>query len=89
LAVANADEDAKRIAALLSAHGSDIDAVFVTLDTHQQLHVAHGMFWKDAQGQPPPPFTLISSADVESGKWVPALPEFRDWGLHYTKVCTG
>jgi nicotinamidase/pyrazinamidase len=84
--VANANNDADRIAGLLNAHGNDVDGVFVTLDTHQQLHVAHGMFWKDRDGNPPPPFTLIASADVESGKWVPALPQFRDWGLHYTKV---
>lgn len=62
-------QDAERIKQLLSENAKEISSVFVTLDSHQRMHIAHGVFWQDAAGKHPDPFTLISVADVESGKW--------------------
>ena len=63
------DQDAERIKKLLSEHSAEITSVHVTLDSHQRMHIAHGVFWQDDAGRPPDPFTLISVQDVESGKW--------------------
>eukprot|EP01043_Picozoa_sp_COSAG02_P056921 COSAG02_NODE_6827_length_3340_cov_3.187905_4_plen_264_part_00 len=54
---------------LLDDHGSEIESVTVTMDSHQRMHIAHGLFWTDASGRHPEPFTIIERADVETGKW--------------------
>ena len=70
---------------LLRDHAPSIDDVVVTLDSHQRMHIAHGLFWRDAEGAAPAPFTVISRADVEAGTWRPARPEHRERALHYVR----
>lgn len=36
----------------------------MTLDSHQRVHIAHGIFWVNDTGDRPPPFTLITRHDV-------------------------
>jgi nicotinamidase-related amidase len=86
LAIATAADDAARIAQLLTSHAPVIDDVIVSLDTHQQLHVAHGLFWRNAAGAHPAPFTPISVADVESGAWQTTDPQWQTWGLEYVRA---
>lgn len=35
------------------------------------MDIAHPVFWEDAEGNPPPPFTTITRAQVEAGVWKP------------------
>jgi len=72
LAIPAANDDAKRIALLIDSN-SGIDRIVVTLDSHHKLHIAHPYFWVDGETKTkhPTPFSLISSQDVEEGKWVP------------------
>ena len=79
LAVQGADEDAARIAKMMDEKAADIDAVFVTLDTHMRYHIAHGLFWKDAEGNHPGDFTMISNEDVKAKKW---MPTHEKWESH-------
>ena len=46
-----------------------ITAVMPTMDTHQAWQVFHPSFWVDPSGAHPSPSTIISAADVKSGKW--------------------
>ena len=69
LAIPTADADAERTARFIRAHAPKIDRIVVTLDTHQRVHIAHGIFWVNDAGEHPPPFTLITSEDVARGKW--------------------
>eukprot|EP00586_Coscinodiscus_wailesii_P016837 CAMPEP_0172505430 /NCGR_PEP_ID=MMETSP1066-20121228/186432_1 /TAXON_ID=671091 /ORGANISM="Coscinodiscus wailesii, Strain CCMP2513" /LENGTH=257 /DNA_ID=CAMNT_0013282033 /DNA_START=55 /DNA_END=825 /DNA_ORIENTATION=+ len=71
LAIPTASDDAKRISDFIRANKNRIDDITVTLDSHHRLHIAHGKFWIDEQGNHPAPFTMISSEDIEKGKWVP------------------
>jgi nicotinamidase-related amidase len=72
LAVPGSDEDSERIASLIDLKGASISEIIVTLDTHMRMHIAHGRFWLSKDGSTsPPPFTVISSADIEAGVWVP------------------
>lgn len=71
LYVPGAENDVERIAQLIATHGAEIDAIFVTLDTHHVLDIAHPLFWEDPNGNTVAPFTLITSAAVKSGKWRP------------------
>mmetsp|Transcript_9285 Transcript_9285/g.14031 ORF Transcript_9285/g.14031 Transcript_9285/m.14031 type:complete len:318 (+) Transcript_9285:44-997(+) len=76
LAVTGADEDAKRIAALIRSSLKDdaslkIDRIVATLDSHHKLHIAHPSFWRAENGDVPTPFTVITSKEIEDGKWIP------------------
>lgn len=71
LYVPGAEKDVERIAQFIATNGSDIDQIFVTLDTHRVLDIAHPLFWEDPNGNTVAPFTLITSAAVKSGKWKP------------------
>lgn len=71
LAIPTANDDAERIVELIQKHGSKIDRIVATLDSHHKLHIAHPCFWLDANGNHPAHFTCISHKDVLDGKWVP------------------
>jgi nicotinamidase-related amidase len=62
-------EDNRRLCEFLYRHLDAISEVIVTLDTHRAMQIFHAEFLRDSQGRPPAPFTAISSADVEEGKW--------------------
>jgi nicotinamidase-related amidase len=83
LFVAGADADMERLAAFVAASGERLDAVHVTLDTHHRLDIAHPLWWKGAEDAPPPPFTIISVDDVESGVWRTANPALQERSLAY------
>ena len=59
LFVAGAEADISRIAALVQR--VEFAAIHVTLDTHHVLDIAHQLWWRDADGNPPAPFTIIDS----------------------------
>lgn len=56
LFVPGAEQDIARIVALLS---QPFDQVHVTLDTHHVHDIAHPLWWRDQDGNPPAPFTII------------------------------
>jgi nicotinamidase/pyrazinamidase len=81
LAIPTASEDADRIASFITKHAGSINRIVVTLDTHPKWHIAHPTFWvagdsdaADGESQQfhhPSPFTVISSEDIRSKKWIP------------------
>jgi nicotinamidase/pyrazinamidase len=71
LYVPGAEKDVERIARLIALEGKKIDSIFVTLDTHKVIDIAHPLFWEDANGNTVAPFTLITPAAVKTGKWTP------------------
>ena len=71
LFVPGADRDVDRMAGLIGKHAGQIDHIVVTLDTHHVLDIAHPLFWADANGDHPTPFTAILAADVDAGRWTP------------------
>jgi len=75
LYVPGAEKDMERLAKLLDKLLYDIDDIHVTLDTHHELDVAHPIFWLNAKGEHPAPFTLISKEDVSKGVWRPFNPK--------------
>lgn len=85
LPVPGADADLRRVAALLDAAGGGIDAVTITLDTHQRHDIAHAPSWRRADGGNVPPFTPISAAEVRAGVYVPRDPSWGAWARHYVE----
>ncbi len=49
------------------------------------MHISHPLFWQDASGAPPAPFTPIAHADVVAKKWVAADERLRSYAESYTK----
>ncbi|MBV8605479.1 MAG: isochorismatase family protein [Pelomonas sp.] len=74
LPVAGADADLRRVAALIDAAGAAIDAITVTLDTHQRVDIAHPPFWQQADGSEVAPFTTITAAQLRAGAFRPRDP---------------
>jgi len=79
LPVAGAHADLQRVAALIDAAGTRLDAITVTLDSHLRLDIAHPGFWQTGGGAPVPPFTAITAAQLRAGDFRPrdasALPQ--------------
>ncbi|GMI24601.1 hypothetical protein TrRE_jg203 [Triparma retinervis] len=84
LGIPSASKDANRLRSLLELHPSPFQKLFITLDSHHLLDIAHPGYWVDKNGSNPPPFTLITHADVSSGAWSPSDPSDRTWSLSYT-----
>ena len=86
LPVPGASADAERLAGLLDRLDGRIDEIHVTLDTHQLVDIAHPVFWRNGEGQPPAPFTQITVADVEKEVWRPFDPRFQQRALDYVRA---
>ena len=86
LPVPGASADAERLAGLLDRLGDRIAAIHVTLDTHQLVDISHPIFWRDGNGQSPPPLTQITVADVEQGVWRAFKPEHQPRALAYVRA---
>ncbi len=89
-------EDSARVAAFLYRNLDRITQVVVTLDTHTAAQIFHPLFWVDATGAHPAPHTMITLADVGSGRWrvnpgvAPAVAprpgfDLDAWGRHYAR----
>jgi nicotinamidase/pyrazinamidase len=85
LYVEGANEDMKRLAVMINKFGEEIEDINITMDSHHQYHIAHPMMWIDQAGNHPSPFTIVSKADVETGKWRTKNPSsaVRAYGLSY------
>jgi len=86
LFVPGADEDMNRLASLVERKFDKFYDISVTLDSHQRFDIAHPTFWKDADGNHPSPFTLITSQEVRDQIWRPAIPSHFKRALAYTEA---
>jgi len=84
LAVPGANEDSKRITDLINKYKDKWDQIIVSMDTHNPNHIAHGAVWKDENGVSPPPFTLITTDDITTGKWLPRNEKLKPHCIFYT-----
>jgi nicotinamidase-related amidase len=62
-------DDARRLSEFVYRNLDNLTQIVATLDTHQALQIFHPIMLIDEQGTHPEPFTLVSAADVESGRW--------------------
>src|SRR3989339_612132 len=69
LYVKGAEKDISRLSNMIEKNMNEIDDIFVTLDSHHTIHIAHPIFWVNQKGEHPNPFTLITAEDVKKGIW--------------------
>ncbi len=86
LPVFGADQDMLRVAVRLLLYPFYYDEIVVTLDTHTEDHIGHPGRWLNDQGQQPLPFTVITSAEYEAGKWCAADPADQVWQGDYLRL---
>ena len=86
LFVAGADEDMKRLAAMINRVGSKINDIHVTLDSHRTVDIAHPIFHKNSSGKHPDIFTIITDQDYENGTWQSTNPAFGSRTLEYARA---
>lgn len=71
LFVPGSPDDCAAMAKFITENSSRIDAIFATLDTHSAYHIAHPLFWTDAAGSRPAPYTPITLESYRNGLWKP------------------
>jgi nicotinamidase-related amidase len=84
LYVDGAEDDIDRLAKFFTKNYKRIEDVHCTLDSHQSIHIAHPIFWRNSKGDKPGPFTTITHADVVTGTWQSRDPSYQKHCLHYT-----
>lgn len=86
LPVQGAWDDSIRLADFINKAGHLIQEITITLDTHQLYDIAHPLFWKNAEGKHPAPFTCISHNDLKNKVWLPVDKNKEAYVLEYTKA---
>lgn len=74
LPVPGAHADMLRVAALIRAAQAHLDQIYITLDSHHRVDIAHPPFWMQADGADVLPFTAISAQQVRDGVFRPRDP---------------
>jgi nicotinamidase-related amidase len=86
LYVGGARDDMARLARMVRRVSPKLDDIHVTLDSHHFVDIAHPIFWQDAAGQHPAPFTILSAADVQAGRWTTTKPGMYRRALAYVEA---
>ncbi|GAB4506637.1 MAG: hypothetical protein Fur0017_28900 [Anaerolineales bacterium] len=89
-------EDNIRLCQFIYRNLGRITHIIATMDTHTSQQIFHPIFFVDAQGNHPAPYTDIHADELKSGKWMfnPALaPQFEiapEYGqqmmIHYAEM---
>jgi nicotinamidase-related amidase len=80
-------DDNRRLCEFVYRNLGTITQILPSLDTHHAMQVFHAVWLVDEQGNHPAPYTLISAADVEAGRWrvSPAVAEALGIGTGYAE----
>jgi nicotinamidase-related amidase len=62
-------DDSRRLSEFVYRNLGSLTQIVATLDTHRALQIFHPVLLLDEEGRHPDPFTLVTAADVESGRW--------------------
>lgn len=86
LFVKGGEENVKRAAKMITRLRDKISDIHLTMDSHHKIDISHPLWWQDANGRNPAPFTMITPEDVETGKWRPHMMSGRERSLKYLKA---
>jgi nicotinamidase-related amidase len=73
LAVPNSYSDVTNFARFIYENVDAIDDIYMSLDTHTTNQIFHPTWWVNSEGEHPKPYTIITSNDVQDGKWKPVF----------------
>lgn len=69
LGVPGAKKDVERMTEFLYKYMDQISNIAVSIDTHTPHQIFHPCWWIDENGRNPAPYTVITLADLDAGKW--------------------
>lgn len=72
LYIPGAEADVRRTIEFIFRHAAEITHITATLDSHVPAQIFHPIWWRDAAGQPPAPFTQVTADDIADGRFRPA-----------------
>ncbi|MCO5061178.1 MAG: cysteine hydrolase family protein [Kiritimatiellae bacterium] len=83
LYVPGAQDDVRRVIEFIYRNAERISQITCSQDSHYPFQIFHAAWWADAEGNQPPPFTIISMEDVESQRWRPLRDV--EWSREYVQ----
>ncbi len=83
LFVPGAVADTERTLSFLYRNVDKITTLVFSLDTHRVHQIFHPAFWRDRQGRPPEPYSVITAEDVRDGTWQAAQEIDEEAALDY------
>ena len=69
LGVPGAKQDVLRVTKFIYNNMDKISNIAVSLDTHLPHQIFHPCWWIDENGNHPAPYTIITLADLDAGRW--------------------
>lgn len=87
LGVPGAHGDVERMTRFIYNNMDKISNIAVSIDTHTPHQIFHPCWWIDENGNNPAPYTAITLADLDSGKWRAVINPMasRDYVEHLEK----
>lgn len=73
LHVPGARDDIRRLIEFIYRNAQHITRITCSLDSHLPYQIFHPAWWADENGEHPDPYTLITHADVQEGRWRPLV----------------
>ena len=86
LPVSGAHRDMQRLAEFVRRAGDRIEGIVATLDSHNHVGIERVTFWMDSTGAELAPYTMVTAADVRSGKYLPRRVELTSKVLSYLEA---
>lgn len=63
-------DDNRRLCEFIYRNLDLVSEIGLTMDTHQAVQIFHSIFLVDANGEHPPPYTMVTVEDVAEGRWL-------------------
>jgi len=86
LFVAGAPGDSRRLCEFVYRNLGRLTEIVATLDTHRAYQIFHAAFLIGRDGRHPPPYTVVSVADVEQSVWRAADPPLQKHLERYVRA---
>lgn len=83
LPVQGSHGDVERLTRWIYENMENVTKIAFSLDTHQPFQIFHPCWWVDENGKNPSPFTPITLADLNSGKWRAVIDP--NWSREYVE----
>ncbi len=71
LGVPGSKGDIERATKWLYKNGHKVTRTMTSMDTHTMKQIFHPCWWRDANGNNPAPYTIITYDDLMKNKWIP------------------
>lgn len=62
-------DDNRRLCEFIYRNLANLTQIIATLDTHTAIQIFHPIFWINASGDHPDPYTVISLEHIQEGQW--------------------